>query len=226
MKKQFLILLLLVSVSKISFAQESFTDKVKQAFSLAGHWEIIKMNVIRASSTTNPGTVPEAALGKVTILVQSELGGYGSFDVTSDGSITGSGEALYTYMVSAGSTAFSFNNITFPVGASATMNGDNGVRKFSITGTADLAKRTIKLNAFKPAGDGLKMIMRPGGNTFTSALWPPMTNVETDVIVTGASLLLRASGVLSGIKVSFEAVKYVDLASLFTAIEELIKKNK
>lgn len=224
MKKQLLFILLLASVSKISVAQESLSDKVRQAFNLVGHWEIIKMNVIRASNVSNPNTVPEAALGKVSILVQSELGSYGSFDVAPGGSITGSGEVLYTYMVSAGSTAFSFNNITFPVGASATMNEDDGVRKFSITGSADLANRTINLNAFKPEGSDLKMIIHPGNKTFTSALWPPMTNVETDVIVTGASLLLRASGVLSGIKVSFEAVKYVDLASLFTAIEELIKK--
>ena len=145
--------------------------------------------------------------------------------MASGGAISGSGEAQYTYQVSAGSTAFSFNNITFPVGASALMNGDDGVRKFSITGSADLVKRTIKLNAFKPEGGALKMIIRPGGSAFTSVLWPPMTNVETNVIVTGASLLLRASGVLSGIKVSFEAVKYVDLASLFTEMEDLVKNG-
>jgi hypothetical protein len=101
------------------------------------------MNVIRASNVSNPNTVPQAALGKVSILVQSELGDYGSFDVAPGGSITGSGEVLYTYQVSAGSTAFSFNNITFPVGASALMNGDNGIRKFSISGSADLVKRVI-----------------------------------------------------------------------------------
>lgn len=225
MRKQFLMVLLLVSVSKMNFAQETLADKVRHAFSLVGHWEIIKMDVIRASNVSNPNTVPEAALGKVSILVQSELGNYGSFDIAPGGSVTGSGEVLYTYQVSAGSTAFSFNNITFPVGASALMNGDNGIRKFSISGSADLVKRVVKLNAFKPEGDGLKMIIRPGGNTFTAVLWPPMTNVETDIIVTGASLLLRASGVLSGIKVSFEAVKYVDLASLFTAIEDLVKNG-
>jgi hypothetical protein len=227
MRKQFLIILLLVSVSKMNFAQETLADKVRHAFSLVGHWEIIKMDVIRASTLTNPGTVPEATMGTVSVLISSELGSYGSFDVATGGNITGSGEAQYNYHVSAGSTGLSIpmTNMVLPVGASAMMNGDNGVRKFSISGSADLVKRVIKLNAFKPEGDGLKMIIHPGGNSFTAVLWPPMTNVETDIIVTGASLLLRATGVLSGIKVSFEAVKYVDLASLFTAIQDLVKNG-
>lgn len=227
MKKISLIILLLVSVNKMTFAQESLADKVRHAFSLVGHWEIIKMDVIRSSSVTNPNTVPEAAVGKVTVLVQSELGSYGSFDVAPGGSISGSGEAQYTFNVSAGSTALSMPGLpmVLPVGASAVMEGDDGVRKFSITGSADLVSRTISLNAFKADGGGLKMMMHPTNKTFTASLWPPMTNVESKVIVTGASLLLRASGVLSGIKVSFEAVKYVDLAGLFTAIEDLVKSG-
>src|SRR5712675_933972 len=128
MKKQLISFFLLLSAGTMAYTQETLADKVRHAFSLVGHWEIIKMDVIRASNVSNPNTIPEAALGKVSITVQSELGGYGSFDVAAGGSITGDGEAQYTYMVSAGSTAFSFSNITFPVGASAVMEGDNGVR--------------------------------------------------------------------------------------------------
>lgn len=225
--KKYFFALLLVSISKMAIAQESLADKVRHAFSLVGHWEIIKMDVIRISSVTNPNTIPEAALGKVSITIQSELGSYGSFDIAPGGSINGNGEAQYTYMVSAGSTAFSMPGMPFslPVGASAIMEGDDGVRKFSITGSADLVNRTISLNAFKADGGGLKMMIHPGNKSFDVSLWPPMTNVESKVIVTGASLLLRASGVLSGIKVSFEAVKYVDLASLFTSIEDLVKNG-
>ena len=227
MKKYTFYLLLSLSTGKIIFAQETLADKVNHAFSLVGHWEIIKMDVVRNSTVTNPSTVPEASMGSVSVLVSSELGSYGSFDIAPGGTVTGNGEVQYNFHVSAGSTGLSvpMTNMVLPVGASAVMEGDDGVRKFSITGTADLEKRTINLNAFKADGGGLKMMVHPGNKGFTAALWPPMTNVESKVIVTGASLLLRASGVLSGIKVSFEAVKYVDLASLFTSIEDLVKNG-
>lgn len=233
MKKYFFFVLLLTSTGKIVFAQGALTDKVNKAFSLVGHWEIIKMEVVKASTVTNPSTIPEASVGSVTINVSSELGSYGSFDIGPGGSISGSGEAQYMFRVAAGSTVASGSpsipiaslGITLPVGAVAMMHNDNGVRKFSITGSADLVNRTINLNAFKTEGNSLNMIIYPGAKTFTSKLWPPMTNVESKVIVTGASLLLRASGVLNGIKVSFEAVKYVDLASLFSSIEDLVKNG-
>ncbi|HYM94813.1 MAG TPA: hypothetical protein VET23_11785, partial [Chitinophagaceae bacterium] len=140
MKKHFFIFFLLAIACGTLKAQESFSDKIKKAFSLVGHWEIIKMDVIRASTLTNPGTVPEATMGTVSVLISSELGSYGSFDVAPGGNINGSGEAQYNYHVSAGSTAMSvpMTNMVLPVGASAVMEGDDGVRKFSITGSADL----------------------------------------------------------------------------------------
>lgn len=207
-----------------SFAQgprESMADKVRRAFSLVGKWEIVKMTVLRANEIHNPSTIPETSMGQVTILVQSELGSYGEFTVAPGGAITGGGEVQYQYRVAAGTSAFSWGPVNLPIGAVAMMYGDDGVRKFKVTGQADLTGRKIKLNAFQPEGGPLKMIIRPGSKEFTSVLWPPMTNVESEVVVNGSSLLLRASGVLSGIKVYFEAVKYVDLMPLFTAFEEL-----
>ena len=207
-----------------SYAQtpgEQMADLVKRAFSLVGRWEIVKMHVLRASDVSNPSTIPETSMGQVTILVESQLGSFGHFDIASGGAIAGQGQAQYQYRVAAGTTAFSWGPVNLPIGAVAMMHQDDGVRKFSITGQADLAARTIKLNSFKAEGGPLKMIVRPGGSPFTVPTWPPMTNVEADVLVHGSSLLLRASGMLSGIKVSFEAVKYVDLMPLFMAFETM-----
>jgi hypothetical protein len=128
--------------------------------------------------------------------------------------------------VGAGTSAFSWGPVNLPIGAVAMMYNDNGIRTFTITGNADLSARTISLRAFQPQGSDLKMIIRPGGRQFTSAIWPPMTNIgPTKVMVNGSSLLLRASGVLSGIKVSFEAVKFVDLAGLFGSIETFVTET-
>jgi hypothetical protein len=227
MKKIFFFINLLIVAGGMTFAQETLTDKINKAYSLVGHWEIVKMDVIRNSSVSNPSTVPEASVGSVSVLVSSELGSYGSFDVAPGGTINGSGEAQYNFRVAAGSTAMGIpmTNLVLPVGGVAMMNGDDGVRKFTITGSADLVARSISLNAFKASGGDLKMIVHPGGSGFSASLWPPMSNVESKIHVNGSSLLLRASGVLSGIKVSFEAVKYIDMASIFLAIEELIQRG-
>lgn len=201
--------------------QDSLADRARRAFSPVGRWEIVKMEVLRASDVSNPSTIPETALGQVSVLVESQLGRSGYFEVAPGGAITGEGEVQYQYRVAAGTTAFSWGPVNLPVGAVAMLQGDDGIRGFSITGDADLSTGTIRLNAFKPAGGPLKLIVRPGGKPFTVPTWPPMSNLEAKVLVHGSSLLLRASGVLSGIKVSFEAVKYVDLMPLLTGLEPL-----
>ena len=79
-----------------------------------------------------------------------------------------------------------------PVGAVAMLEGDDGVRKFSITGKANAADRTISLDAFEASGDPLHVVVRPGGVDLKFPIWPPMTNVGSSVVVHGATLLLRA----------------------------------
>lgn len=181
------------------------------------------MEVDRSGSLSNPSNVPETAMGAVTVLLRSDLGESGYFDVAPGGAISGYGKVNYQFNVSAGTSAFSWGPVNLPIGAAASMHNDNGVRDFSFTGTADLSARTIFLNVFQPTGSDLKMMIRPGGKVFTSVIWPPMTKVgPTKVMVNGSSMLLRASGVLSGIKVYFEAVKYVDMAGLFNDLEQYI----
>ena len=207
----------------------SVQDKIRKAFSLAGHWNIVKMDVHYAGDLSNPTTLHEAAAATGEILVASSLGEYGGFDVSTGGQITGSGKANYQFRVAAGSSGFSGGpatpligmSVTIPVGAVAMMDAsETGDRNFSITGQADLEKRTISLKAFQPSGGPLKIIVRPGGNQFTVPAWPPMTNVTpTDVLIEGASLLLRTSGMVGKLNVAIEAVKYVDLAPLFEAIQ-------
>ncbi len=219
---------LLVAASVAVFAtgaqtpRESMADKVRKAFSLVGRWEITRCDVVYASSTHN--AMPEASAAQLNILVQSELGSSAYFDVAPGGAISGVGQAQYVYRVAAGTTnPMSIGNVNVPVGAVCSFaQGEKGVRDFSITGQADLVARTIKLNAFQPTGADLKMVTMPGRSAFTTPAWPAMTNVEAKVIVAGSSLLLRASGLVGNIKCTLEAVKYVDLAPLFTAIEELI----
>ncbi len=201
----------------------SLREQVGRAYSLVGRWEIIKMEVDRYKEVNNPNTVPETSMGVVSVLVKSELGSFGHFTVAPGGAITGEGEVQYSYRIAAGTSAFSWGPVNLPIGATAMMHNEDGLRRFRISGNADLSARTISLNAFQPQGGPLGMIIRPGGKTFTSVLWPPMTNIAaTKIIVNGSSMLLRASGVLSGIKVSFEAVKYVDLASVFEGLETYI----
>lgn len=196
-------------------------DKIRKAFNLAGHWNIVKMDVRYAGDLSNPTTLHEAAVATGEILVASSLGDSGGFDVSTSGQITGSGKANYQFRVAAGSSAFSAMSVTIPVGAVAMMDAsETGERNFSITGQADFAKRTISLNAFQPSGGPLKIIVRPGGSQLTVPAWPPMTNVTpTGVLIEGASLLLRASGMVGKLNVAIEAVKYVDLAPLFEAIQ-------
>lgn len=225
MKKTFFLLFPLLGIASICLSQprESLADRVRRAFSLVGRWEIIKMEVDRSGEVHNPNTVPETSMGQVSIDVNSQLGDYGHFDVAPGGAITGTGEVIYKFRVAAGTSSFSWGPVNLPIGAVAMMYNENGIRTFNITGNADLSARTIQLRAFQPNGNALNMIIRPGGRTFTSVLWPPMTNISaTKVVVAGSSLMLRASGVLSGIKVTFEAVKYVDLAGLFTDLDQYI----
>ncbi len=225
MKKHLITSLLMLSFSINSFAQprESLSDKIRKAYSLVGRWDIVKMEVDRSGSLSNPSNVPETAMGAVTVLLRSELGESGYFDIAPGGAITGSGKVKYEFNVSAGTSAFSWGPVNLPIGAAASMHQDNGIRNFSFTGSADLSARTIFLNVFEPTGSDLKMIIRPGGRVFTSAIWPPMTKVgPTKVMVNGSSMLLRVSGVLSGIKLNFEAVKYVDMAGLFKDLEQYI----
>jgi collagen triple helix repeat protein len=207
----------------------SVQDKIRKAFSLAGHWNIVKMDVHYAGDLSNPTTLHEAAAATGEILVASSLGEYGGFDISTGGQITGSGKANYQFRVAAGSSAFSGGpatpligmSVTIPVGAVAMMDAsETGERNFSITGQADLAKRTISLKAFQPSGGPLKIIVRPGGSQLTVPAWPPMTNITpTEVLIEGASLLLRASGMVGKLNVAIEAVKYVDLAPLFETIQ-------
>jgi len=204
-------------------------QQIRKAFSLVGHWNIVKMDVHYHGDLSNPTTLHEAAVATGEIVIASSLGESGSFDVDGNGHITGSGVANYQFRVAAGSTAVSGGpatapiglSVTIPVGAVAMLDAsETGVRKFSITGQADLTRRTISLNAFQPSGSPLALIIRPGGKQFTAPVWPPMTNVTpSGVLVEGASLLLRVSGMVGKMSVAIEAVKYVDLAPLF---EDLI----
>ena len=205
-------------------------QQIRKAFSLVGHWNIVKMDVHYHGDLSNPTTLHEAAVATGEIVIASSLGESGSFDVDGNGHITGSGVANYQFRVAAGSTAVSGGpatapiglSVTIPVGAVAMLDAsETGVRKFSITGQADLTRRTISLNAFQPSGSPLALIIRPGGKQFTAPVWPPMTNVTpSGVLVEGASLLLRVSGMVGKMSVAIEAVKYVDLAPLF---EDLIR---
>lgn len=211
----------LLAAPQSSGQSASVQDKIRKAFNLAGHWNIVKMDVHYAGDLSNPTTLHEAAVATGEILVASSLGEYGGFDVSTSGQIIGSGKANYQFRVAAGSSAFSAMSVTIPVGAVAMMDAsETGERNFSITGQADLAKRTISLKAFQPSGGPLKIIVRPGGSQLSVPAWPPMSNITpTEVLIEGASLLLRASGMVGKLNVAIEAVKYVDLAPLFEAIQ-------
>jgi hypothetical protein len=202
---------------------QSAQERIAKAFSSVGHWTILKMDVtVFSADGTNPVNIPETSLGSVSVHVGSTLGQEGYFDVSSGGDIVGAGKAQYQFRIAAGSTAFSYGafNASFiiPVGAVAALEGDNGERHFTITGKADFSKRSLMLQAFQAAGKPLNVVVHPGGLNLQIPIWPPMTNVGQDIIVNGATLLLRASGTLAGpppIHVAIEAVKYVDLAPLF-----------
>jgi hypothetical protein len=73
----------------------------------------------------------------------------------------------------------------------------------------------VQLKAFQPKGDPLNVVVRPGGARLKIPIWPAMTNVENKVLVHGTTLLLQASGKVGDYHVTFEAVKYVNLAPLF-----------
>lgn len=209
-------------------AQLTPEEKIKKAFSLVGHWDITKMDVSKYSfESTNPSNVHGASVGEVKIDLGSSLA-EGFFDVDQNGAITGKGVALYHFFVAGGSSAAGMGTevpggfgIALPVGASAMLDSaaEDGKRDFTISGQADIEKRTISLKAFQPSGGRLKVIIEPTSLHSSAALWPPMTNVDTAVVVEGASLLLHAAGVVGGLKVEIEAVKYVDLAPLLGGLQ-------
>jgi hypothetical protein len=214
---------------------EEIQRRIKAAFSPVGKWTITKMKVtIGAVEATNP-SMPGAgsggaAMGNVTIDISSTLGGESYFEVSPEGTVSGQGTAIYSFDIAAGTTAFGADitgssglGIAIPIGGHATLT-DDPVRPFTISGTADLESGRIALDAFD-AGDGeLKGAIRPGEHPFTWPVWPPMSKVEAKVEVQGATLLYRVDGTLPfkiigdkehHIVLSFEAVKYVDLAPLF-----------
>jgi Collagen triple helix repeat (20 copies) len=224
----FLMLLLWSSASPAQTAEEKIRKKIHEAFSPVGRWTITKMNVtIASASGTNPGNLAEASLGKVNIDISSSLG-QGTFDVDAKGNITGSGTALYSFRVAAGSTAAALTNFSLAVGAVAALDPKDSQRAFTIKGIAGITnardnpgKSVISLKAFEVSGGDLSINISPGGKQAKFAAWPPMTNLESEVIVQGSTLLLRASQkVEKGIHVHFEAVKYVDLAPLFGLVSE------
>jgi hypothetical protein len=97
---------------------------------------------------------------------------------------------------------------------------ERGERPFTIIGSADLGGRRITLNAFQVSGSPLKMVIHPGSKRFEVAAWPPMTNVvNVDILVNGATLLMRAAGKVASLDVAFEAIKYVDLQTLLAILE-------
>jgi hypothetical protein len=203
---------------------EKMRLKIREAFSLVGTWTITRMDVALHFGGTNPGTIPEAAAlsSSVNVDIGSSLGESASFAVASNGGITGGGTARYRYRVAAGSQGGIPLPVPIPVGAAALMS-EAGTRRFTVTGRADFATRTITLKPFKAEGGPLKMVIRPGGSQFEVSLAPPMTGIEQGVVMHGATLLLRAGGTLGAgnktVDATFEAVKYVDLAPLF---EELV----
>ena len=208
----------------IAQGQPDLREEVRKAFSLVGRWEIVRMDVRLVSHQ-----VTGLGVATVSIELGSRLGQDGYFDVSPTGQITGGGEAIFDFRVEASSSGPSvqvpalipgMNFMRLQPGAVATLRADEtGTRRFTIKGTADLQRRTIALEAFQVPGQPLQMVTMPGAAQFASAAWPPMTNVSaTEVVPTGAALRLRASGVLQNIRVSFEAVKYLDMQTLLHAI--------
>jgi hypothetical protein len=221
------------AVAQVRNADEA-RDRVRRAFSPVGKWKITKMDVtIAAFSGTNP-RVEGAEIGSVVIQIGSSLGGDSYFEVHPDGTITGEGVATYQFLCSAGTTSAGASfarelgaglsaGFTFPIGATASL-ADKPDRKFKITGTADIDARKIVLAPFEVEGEDFKGVINPGGGSFKIAAWPPMTKVDSEVVVNGATLLLQGDGQLPFkrigdkthyITLGFEAVKYVNLENLF-----------
>jgi hypothetical protein len=146
-----------------------------------------------------------------------------------DGTITGEGSAIYRFQVSAGGTlpirapgplGFLWSTLTaIPIGATAMLN-EAGERDFTITGQADLEERVIYLDAFQPSGESLKLVVNPVGDSMEIGAWPPMTNIGSEVMIVGATPMIRGTGKLEDtiIEVNFEAVKDVGLESLLEGI--------
>jgi hypothetical protein len=204
----------------------SVRTQIEQAFSLAGHWTVTRLDVSLVSLTTDPSSVPSALVGAVNAEIRSALGSGATFDVDPGGAIHGSGHAQYLMQVTAGSASIGGGSnfgalgvgFSVPVGASATLD-EPGTRSFTISGQADERARALSLNAFQPAGGPLSVMIRPGGGHLSVPVWPAMTNVDASVVVEGASLVARAAGVVGGkFRCAFEAVKYVDLGPLFDAL--------
>jgi hypothetical protein len=197
-------------------------DRIREAFSLVGKWTITKLEVkhidpfaVQTKETTS------AAGAEGSFDVGSSLADGGEFVVAPGGAITGKGQAKYRFRiaVAAAAGAVGAMGIAIPVGAVAFLDESDSIRSFTITGQADLVKRVITLEAFQPAGGPLRVTLRPGGSRANLPAWPPASRATADVINDGASLRMRAAGRLGGkLDVEIEAVKSVDLASLFEAL--------
>ena len=74
-------------------------QQIADAFSLVGKWTITRADVTIASTVSNPNTLPEASLAAVSIDIGNTLGESGHFEVHSDGSIVGAGEAVCRFRV-------------------------------------------------------------------------------------------------------------------------------
>jgi hypothetical protein len=214
---------LLLALPHGAWAQFETENRIRRAFSPVGVWTITKMEVVRTNFVgNNPSTVPEATLGTVTIDIGSSPAGKGTFEIGQDGSVTGLGKVQYRFRVSGGTSAVPAGTLPMPlaVGASASIDeAAAGVRAFTIEGKCDLLERKVFLQPFKPVGDPLKVAIRPTGLPLKIDLWPPMSKVESKVIVQGSTLLLQSSGTLGQYHVTFEATKYVNLLPLFELLE-------
>ncbi len=197
-------------------------DQIRQAFSLVGKWTITKLEVKHIDPFDLQTKEATSAAGAASSFdVGSSLADGAEFVVAPDGVITGKGRAKYRFRiaVSAAAASVAAMGIAVPVGAVAFLDESDSIRSFTITGQADLAKRVIVLDAFQPAGGPLPVTLRPGGSRANVPVWPPTSRATSEVIVDGASLRMRAAGRLGGkLYVEIEAVKSVDLASLFEAL--------
>jgi hypothetical protein len=195
---------------------DELNQKIHKEFGLVGQWTITKMDISRSFAGAAGAAQASYDIGSSVV--------EGMFEVQSGGNVVGQGHAAYRVRASAGTSTkipvpFGIGGLlnAMPVGAVAALApDDDGVRSFRFTGQANLAGRTISLNAFQPSGKPLKLLIQPTGAHQDFTLWPPMTNVSPTATATeGANLVLRASGNVSGISVAIEARKFVDVQGLF-----------
>jgi hypothetical protein len=134
--------------------------------------------------------------------------------------VQGKGTAAYSIDVGVEAQAPAPYPWPIPLVASATSTGE---RKFTVTGEVSLGDGVFHLGAFQPEDKPLKLktvVVAVVGRSDWGP-WPPMTNLALASEVQGASLVLSASGIVSGrFHVSFEAVEHVDLEPLFDLLAE------